>query len=1653
MKDKKEFRIQINGVTESIDAVKSLNAELDALSSKLKNLQNTNVKIKVQSDTSTKTKVSGNETSSEKKQLDELGKLAKQIAAQRAKSEALVTDEYKQQLQTLNQIKAANKENEQTQKQIADGIKDQNGEFSNTLAGQRAYLSELQKAFNTTEMGTDEWRRLKEELTRVREEVKNIEQSTGDFRRNVGNYPSGAKELADLFRETNEQITEATEKLDRLNRSMDSLSGQELADAQDEAARLAEEIERAKEAQEGLNDELSKKIAVGVGDTIQYFDDTDQAAEKLQKQLRALALEGKQGSKEWDATIKAYGSVRKAIVSTDKAVESFMATSSGLKTVINVMQGFSGFASLGMGISGLFGGQNKEIDDALKKFTSISLVLQGIQAIQMSMRNPQDVFGQGLKKVYDTVKGIFQWMGKISGLGKVFDKMGSSLKSFGDNIKTVSDFSSLSKNASKASDEVIKQANSLTDKAVTIKSIIVATLSEISVSLAQNTSKGVQDIGNVLDRALDGLTEYQQQLMQLQNEYMSMVQSGASADELSKKQQQIDFMADAIKDLSDMINTIGDAQLQIETGDAESAVDTITEKLNEMAESLLEDAEGSDEATKSFAKNTAEMGKMAGQTSKAVTQMNGFSKVLLKMGPVGSVVAKGISLIGSAVKGVTSAMAGMLASMAIMYAVQKAIELIAKGVKAVYNWITDADVVEAVDNLDLIDQRVERLTKKYEDLNKAIGQKASLGILNPLQQLNAELETAKKGMDEATEDFTKLLDSMISAKKISDDIAGTVRGGSVLQIWYSGDIEQYYDNIRKAQQKFMEDYQKTEAASLAGNKDAKVRLKQLTADYFNFTTEVSRTLKGLGQTNEQVWSAIDARMLKSVIANLGELFDAEKFAKTLGTSYELIIKFLDDIETKQNQIAVETQKRISDATSAAKVAAIKDPTQRTLASLKAQFEQDIKDITDPEYVKARTAQYYREVADVQKEAAKKRQQARFSDQQKEIEMLEDGLEKELKLNDLARQQTVANAKESGESVATINEYYADKANDIREKYKRMIEEFNRNLEQSWQQQEKSFADHLLDMEEKINQTTRNIKQSAAELGKEGLELDFNFDTSKTQLENYIDYYEQLYTKADELRRTLTANQRDEEAKSYEKSKADEDKRYNEAMKSYSDWLYNQQKSLRDAREQGLLTEDEYNSKLQTAQDKMQAWQRDELVAHDGEVERIETEHLQNLEKYNSQQRKDEVEGAREHYQNLETLFSDYVAAIQSKADELTEDNISGLGIINYSKQKKNLQNTLNEYTQTADKIRQAMASLEGQYSLGLISDKDYAETRLKLQTILDEITKSMKKTKKSMADLLADSIKSALDAVNEYMDQINTVWDGLSSIFDQMMDNEEARLEKKQELLEKELDMLEEQYQKQEEITQKHADNINSIEDELKDARGDRRQHLIDQLTREREEQLRSLETEEEIDKQKEQNEKKQEQLKKQQDKIEKKRKQKDRIDSIIQATISTATGVANALAVKPTPLGIVLASLVGALGAVQIATISAAKYADGGLLTGKSHSQGGIKIPGTGIEVEGNEYVVNKESTRYNQPLIEYINSNRRPLTKDDLMNFMGNKTISSMKSKYADGGQLPTLDYIDVRDAVNYRQTDNSTYVVSVVDIIDKTANVKEVQTLAGL
>ena len=169
----------------------------------------------------------------------------------------------------------------------------------------------------------------------------------------------------------------------------------------------------------------------------------------------------------------------------------------------------------------------------------------------------------------------------------------------------------------------------------------------------------------------------------------------------------------------------------------------------------------------------------------------------------------------------------------------------------------------------------------------------------------------------------------------------------------------------------------------------------------------------------------------------------------------------------------------------------------------------------------------------------------------------------------------------------------------------------------------------------------------------------------------------------------------------------------------------------------------------------------------------------------------------------------------------------------------------------------------------------------------------------------------------------------------------------------------------------------------------------------------------------------------------------------LIEGIINTAVGVTKALT-WGFPLGVVFAAIIGAMGAIQTALIAKqiSKLADGGLLQGKSHEQGGIAVGNTGIEVEGGEYVVNKRSTKKYLPLLQAINEEGAR-----------KKTVANQLGKMANGGQLNYQKVSSNMDTVNTNKViENSIQKidmhpqVSVVDINRGQKNLTSVRQMAG-
>mgnify|MGYP006992111034 CR=1 FL=1 len=202
------------------------------------------------------------------------------------------------------------------------------------------------------------------------------------------------------------------------------------------------------------------------------------------------------------------------------------------------------------------------------------------------------------------------------------------------------------------------------------------------------------------------------------------------------------------------------------------------------------------------------------------------------------------------------------------------------------------------------------------------------------------------------------------------------------------------------------------------------------------------------------------------------------------------------------------------------------------------------------------------------------------------------------------------------------------------------------------------------------------------------------------------------------------------------------------------------------------------------------------------------------------------------------------------------------------------------------------------------------------------------------------------------------------------------------------------------------------------------------------------------------------------QDELDKKRRKAEYERNIIQAIVNGAMAVTFAAINKwPVP-AIPMMALAGATTAAQLAIIMANKpyekggQLDGGVAQGKRHRDGGIPVLGGRASIEGGEFITNRRTTADNVDLLEYINSKHRKLNMNDFIDFYGGektrKVVSSTTTKFADGGQVPTLSNdIDVNDRLTNAFEDyaNRPIYVSVVDIQKGMTKVNRVKALAGV
>lgn len=344
--NKKTYSIVINNVKESVDAVQSLLNKLNELDQRLQTLSKSGLKVSAATSSSTVSKSKYDAAELEKKAQKEI---ADQLALQ--------NEENQKALRLLAQKKQEAKEQARVQQQIAQGIRTENGEYANTLQGQRQLLADLKSQLANTDLGSDEWEKLRDRVAKVNDEVSKMEQSYGVFQRNVGNYASAA---------------------------------------------------------EGF-----KGISVTVDGVERKFTSLRSAMKELKMEMQNIdtsTAEGQQQFKEYERAIEEVGIAQTQMA--DKA-ERAMDANKGLHDALEVMEGFVSIAGVGQGLMSAFGIDNEEIGKSIQRLQGLMLALQGIQSLQNQFKSGTGIGGWVQKmsgffeKWMDRILGVSKAIDKL----------------------------------------------------------------------------------------------------------------------------------------------------------------------------------------------------------------------------------------------------------------------------------------------------------------------------------------------------------------------------------------------------------------------------------------------------------------------------------------------------------------------------------------------------------------------------------------------------------------------------------------------------------------------------------------------------------------------------------------------------------------------------------------------------------------------------------------------------------------------------------------------------------------------------------------------------------------------------------------------------------------------------------------------------------------------------------------------------------------------------------------------------------------------------------------------------------------------------------------------------------------------------------------
>ena len=376
--------------------------------------------------------------------------------------------------------------------------------------------------------------------------------------------------------------------------------------------------------------------------------------------------------------------------------------------------------------------------------------------------------------------------------------------------------------------------------------------------------------------------------------------------------------------------------------------------------------------------------------------------------------------------------------------------------------------------------------------------------------------------------------------------------------------------------------------------------------------------------------------------------------------------------------------------------------------------------------------------------------------------------------------------------------------------------------------------------------------------------------------------------------------------------------------------------------------------------------------------------------------------------NLKDTYPEFADEIQNASDkyekftQFTQSAIGaeGIGIISdYKKEFEQLGKKLKDGEISLGEYATQEDALEASLISSITTLKNSTDANQELKDMLDKVVVSYLEAKKGADDYVEsteDSVKTTkllgktlvqdLSIEEAIGMSLATTADAISNFNDTALENTKARLEA-------EKDAIAARYETEEDILKSQLNNQLITENQFRSKQKDIRKAQIAE--------------ENEVDK-----------------KIFESEKKRDRQNATTGYLQALASIIPNLIVYdkEANPIGLsIKAALSGALATAaygaELAAISqrkfvGKKFAEGGIVNGPSHDQGGVpfSVQGRGgYEMEGGEYIVNKRATSMHRDLLERINKS-------------GMSRPQAGRYKFAEGGLVssPMNESVDYLKAI---------------------------------